>query len=62
VVRVRDGKAELVDVRRGVATPDLIEVFGALSAGDLVLKRGTEDVPQGSALDIQTPAMAASSH
>jgi hypothetical protein len=30
-------------IRRGSVTPNLVEVFGALQAGDLVAKRGSEE-------------------
>ena len=48
VVRVRDGKAEWVNVRRGALDGDLLEVMGNLAAGDMVLKRGTDEVRPGT--------------
>lgn len=50
VVRVVNGKAEWVNVTRGVRNGDLVEVAGALSAGDTVLKRGTDEIRDGQAL------------
>lgn len=50
VVRVRDGKAEWVNVKRGVSDGDLLEVMGNLAAGDMVLKRGTDEVRPGMAV------------
>lgn len=50
VVRVRNGKAEWVNVKRGVLDGDLIEVMGDLAAGDQVLKRGTDEVRPGTAV------------
>ncbi|MCL4781583.1 MAG: efflux RND transporter periplasmic adaptor subunit [Bryobacterales bacterium] len=50
VVRVRNGKAEWVNVRRGTLDGDLLEVMGALAAGDMVLKRGTDEVRPGAAV------------
>lgn len=48
VVRVRDGVIDQVTVQRGAAAPDLVEVFGALQAGDLVAKRGSEELRAGA--------------
>jgi membrane fusion protein, multidrug efflux system len=47
VARVREGVVEQVPVQRGVAQGDLVEVFGALQAGDVVAKRGSEDLRSG---------------
>jgi RND family efflux transporter MFP subunit len=48
VVRVRDGKTEWVDVRTGLASGRLTEVFGELRPGDAVAVRGTDEVRQGA--------------
>jgi membrane fusion protein, multidrug efflux system len=48
VVRVRNGVAEWVDVRRGEVNGDLIEVFGALQAGDVVVRRGNDEIRSGT--------------
>ncbi len=50
VIRVRDGKAEWINVTRGAASGDLVEVLGALNAEDQILKRGTEEIREGAAL------------
>jgi RND family efflux transporter MFP subunit len=50
VVRDRDGKAEWVDVQKGPADGDLIRVTGPLQAGDLVVKRATDEIRQGVVL------------
>lgn len=50
VVRNRDGHAEWVDVRKGAAEGDLVEVTGALQPGDLVVKRATDEVREGTPL------------
>jgi membrane fusion protein, multidrug efflux system len=47
VVRVTDGTTEQVPVQRGITQGDLIEVFGALQAGDRVARRGSEDLRNG---------------
>jgi RND family efflux transporter MFP subunit len=48
VIRERDGKAEWVDVKRGAADGDLVEVTGNLRAGDRILKRGSDEVREGA--------------
>ena len=50
VVRDRDGHAEWVDVRKGVAEGDLLEVIGDLKAGDMVVKRATDEMRDGAPL------------
>jgi len=50
VVRDRDGKAEWVDVKKGAADGDLVEVSGDLKAGDRVVRRGTDEIHAGAAL------------
>jgi membrane fusion protein (multidrug efflux system) len=48
VVRVRNGVAEWVDVRRGQLNGDLLEVFGDLREGDVVARRGNDEVRPGA--------------
>lgn len=48
VIRVVDGVAEWVDVRRGSQEGDLVEVFGNLKAGDKILKRATDEIRPGT--------------
>ncbi len=48
VDRVRDGAIEIVSLRRGVAMGNLLEVFGPLEKGDLVLVRGSEELRDGT--------------
>ena len=48
VVRNRNGRAEWVDVRKGVADGDLVEVLGELKAGDLVVRRATDELRDGA--------------
>jgi len=47
VIRDRSGRAEWVDVKKGAAEGDLIEVSGALAAGDKVVRRGTDELREG---------------
>ncbi len=50
VIRSKDGQAEWVNVSRGSPAGDLVEVFGALKAGDEIVKRGTDEIREGSKL------------
>ena len=50
VVRNQNGHAEWVDVRKGAAEGDLIEVLGDLKAGDLVVRIATDEIREGSAI------------
>ena len=50
VIRVRDGRAEWVDVRRGVADADLVEVIGNLKPGDRIVRRGTDEIQPAAAV------------
>ena len=48
VIRVRNGKAEWVDVKTGLSTGPLVEVFGDLRPGDEVAARGTDEIHAGT--------------
>ena len=48
VIRVLDSRVEWVDVKTGMTTGNLTEVFGNLRAGDTVLARGTAEIRPGS--------------
>jgi membrane fusion protein, multidrug efflux system len=50
VIRSRNGKAQWVDVRKGAAEGDLVEVIGDLRAGDLVVRRATDEIREGAPL------------
>ena len=50
VIRDKDGRAEWVDVRKGGAEGDAIEVTGNLHAGDRVVRRATDELREGAAL------------
>jgi hypothetical protein len=50
VIRARDGRAEWVDVRKGAPEGDLVEVIGNLKAGDMVVKRATDEMRDGAPL------------
>jgi len=48
VVRIRGAKTEWVDVKTGLTSGALIEVFGDLHAGDEVATRGTDEIRPGT--------------
>jgi len=50
VIREKGGKAEWVNVTRGAADGDLIEVIGPLQAGDKVVKRANDELREGTPL------------
>ena len=50
VVRSQNGRAEWVDVRKGVAEGALQEVIGDLKAGDMVVRRATDELREGAPL------------
>jgi membrane fusion protein (multidrug efflux system) len=50
VIRANNGHAEWVDVRKGAAAGDLVEVFGPLKEADKVLRRGSDEIRNGTAL------------
>jgi RND family efflux transporter MFP subunit len=48
VIRVRDGKTEWVDVKTGLTSGPLVEVFGNLKAGDEIAGRATDELRPGT--------------
>ena len=50
VVRDQNGQAHWVDVRKLAAEGDLAEVLGDLKPGDLVVRRATDEMREGSVL------------
>lgn len=49
VIRVKaDGKAEWVNVKKGAAQGDLVEVSGAIAEGDVVVKRASDELRAGT--------------
>jgi membrane fusion protein, multidrug efflux system len=48
VLRVRNNRAEWVDVKTGAAVGKLIEVFGDLHAGDQIVTHGTDQIESGT--------------
>jgi RND family efflux transporter MFP subunit len=50
VIRDHNGHAEWVDVRKGAADGDWVEVTGNLRPGESILRRGSDEVREGSSL------------
>lgn len=48
VIRVKDSKAEWVDVRQGMTVDAGVEVFGNIQAGDTLLRKATDERKPGS--------------
>jgi RND family efflux transporter MFP subunit len=50
VIRDRDGRAQWIDVKKGAADGDLVEVTGNLKAGDQVVRHATDELREGTAI------------
>lgn len=50
VIRLKNGKAEWIDVRNGMNTGDFIEIFGNLNVGDTLLFKATDEIKEGTLL------------
>ncbi len=48
VIRIRGGVAEWVSVTRGSAAGDMVEVYGTLQAGDVIVRRGSDELREGT--------------
>lgn len=53
VIRVRNGKTDWVDVKTGLATGSLVEVFGDLQPGDQIAVRGTDEIRPGTEVRVK---------
>jgi len=51
VIRVRQGKAEWVDVKSGVTVNGKTEVFGDLKSGEMVVRNATDSIRPGTAVE-----------
>lgn len=60
VVRIRGGKTEWVDVKTGLTSGPLVEVFGDLRAGDEIAGRGTDEMRPGTEVRARAAKPAAS--
>ncbi len=53
VICDRNGSAEWVDVKKGVAEGDLVEVIGNLNPGDMVVRHATDEMKAGTPIQKQ---------
>jgi RND family efflux transporter MFP subunit len=58
VIRVTGGMAEWVNVSRGARVGDLIEVFGPLKDGDTIVRRGSDELREGTKVTVQAAGTA----
>ncbi|MGB2667547.1 MAG: hypothetical protein WAK48_26350 [Candidatus Acidiferrum sp.] len=52
MIRVRQGKAQWVDVKAGVVVNGQTEVFGDLKQGDIVVRNATDSIASGASVEI----------
>lgn len=52
VIRVKDGKAEWVNVQKGLGSGDNMEVYGKITPGDQIVKAASEEIRDGSPIKI----------
>jgi RND family efflux transporter MFP subunit len=50
VIRVKDNKAEWVNVQKGIEAGDNVEIFGSIVRGDQLIKSATEEIRNGSTI------------
>ena len=53
VIRNQNGRAEWINVNKGASDGELIEVSGKLNAGDMVVRRATDEIKEGTAITIE---------
>jgi RND family efflux transporter MFP subunit len=53
VIRVNGGVAEWVNVGRGARVGELIEVFGPLKDGDVIVRRGSDEIREGTKVTVK---------
>jgi membrane fusion protein (multidrug efflux system) len=51
VVLVKNGKADLTDIKEGLASHDSTEVFGNLKAGDVVVNHANDELKEGTVIN-----------
>jgi RND family efflux transporter MFP subunit len=52
VIRVVNGKAQWVDIKRGRANADSVEVYGNLTTGNELLRNATDEIKEGAPLRV----------
>lgn len=58
VIRVKDGAAEWVNVGRGARVGDLVEVFAPLKGGDQIVRRGSDEIREGTKVQVSSSSPA----
>jgi RND family efflux transporter MFP subunit len=58
VIRLRENKAEWVPVKRGNAVENLVEVFGDIQVGDVVVQQASEELRNGQPLRAAKPPVS----
>jgi multidrug efflux pump subunit AcrA (membrane-fusion protein) len=53
VIRVRQGKAEWVDITTGVTANGKTEIFGGFQPGDAVVANATDSIRNGTPISVQ---------
>jgi membrane fusion protein, multidrug efflux system len=53
VIRVKDGAVEWVDVKKGPMQGDLIEIVGPIKEGDTLLRRGSDEIREGTRVNVR---------
>lgn len=53
VIRVRGGRTEWIDVKTGLTSGPLVEVFGDLQRGDDIAARGTDELKAGASVQVK---------
>ena len=54
IVRVKKGTVEWVPVTTGASVGNLVEVFGDLKPGEMIAKRGTDELRAGARVEVRT--------
>jgi len=52
VIRIENGKAQWVNVQKGLEAGDNIEIYGKINPGDQIVKTATEEIRDGSTIKI----------
>jgi membrane fusion protein, multidrug efflux system len=56
VIRMNGEVAEWIDVKKGATQGDLIEIVGPLKEGDTILRRGSDEIREGTRLKVHLAA------
>ena len=56
VIRIKNDVAEWVAVSRGASAGDLVEIYGPLHEDDLIARRGSDELREGTRVKVSLPA------